>query len=130
MHVAEEYLEDYARRDCTSGIDFAGVQEHVGRCETCRDRLVEIFEYMAFLKDHPRETEGNLLYRHDTQSGTVFLAVTGSDATIWQAHALGAGVYITREFFRGSRARVFLEEWFATAYTGHRCTRDCSSDWK
>lgn len=129
MHTAEECLEDYARQDRAAGMDFLQIDEHVAGCAVCQERLNEIYEYVAFLEAAPCESQGSLMRRHHLESGTVFLAIAGNDATGWEGHAVGPGVDVAREFLRGARAKAFLEDWFTVAHPGHRCGISCTAGW-
>ena len=129
-HVAEQRLEDFARQDCLALNDFAEVQEHLATCPVCQERLNDLTEFVAFMRAAPCDTEGQILRRHDTDQGTVFLIITGADASQWEARALGGGVDVVCVFLRGAQAKGYLEEWFSSTFGGHRCSSGCSADWK
>ena len=129
-HVADQRLEDLVRQDRFPCDDFAEVHDHLAVCPICQDRLNEMNEFVAFMRTMPCETEGQIVQRHDTPEGTLFLIVTGSDASVWEARAVGADLNIDRMFLRGDQAKAYLETWFEVEFPGHRCGNRCGSGWQ
>ena len=110
FHIDEVRLEDCARYGFLGAPQFADVREHVAECPNCRDRLVEMNEFIAFLEDSD-EPKTTLVQQHESSGGTVFLVMSGSDGTEWQARVIGDGHYAVKTFVRGADAQDWLEGW-------------------
>jgi hypothetical protein len=67
---------------------------------------------------------------HDTDAGTIFLVVSGSDASRWEARVIGGGYDIVRSFVRGPQAKSWLDRWFDETLGTHHCERACAPGWK
>ena len=130
LHLDDLRIEDYLLHNEPGSIRFAELSEHLAVCDDCRTRAGELSEYLSFLLSDPEETAGHIYARHSTQDGTLFMVVTGSDATHWDALVIGAGRDESRSYRRGASAKATLERWFRRAYPGHRCTNRCGSGWK
>lgn len=129
-HVADQRLEDFARQDCSCCDDFAEVHEHIAACALCQDRLAEMNEFVAFMRSIPADTEGQITRRHDSPEGTLFLVVTGADASGWEARVVGGSVAVYRVFLHGDQAKTYLETWFEVEFPHHRCTNRCGKGWQ
>jgi hypothetical protein len=128
-HVAEERLEDFARQNCVLCDDFAEVHNHIAECPLCQDRLSELNEFVSFMRSAPGETEGQIVARHQVSGRTIFLVVTGSDASVWEARVVGADRSVDRVFLRGDQAKMYLETWFDAEFADHRCVHGCGKGW-
>ena len=130
LHLDDLRIEDYLLHNELGSNRFAEFSEHLAVCEECRDRAVELSEFLSFLVSVPEEASGHIYARHSTPDGTLFMVVTGSDATHWDALVIGAGRDASRSYQRGASAKATLERWFRRAYPDHRCTNQCGSGWK
>jgi hypothetical protein len=129
LHYDDVRIEDYLLHSKSESMRFTELSAHLAVCAECKNRAVELSEFVSFLLSDPEETTGHIYARHSTQDGTLFMVVTGSDATHWDALAIGAGRDESRSFRHGASAKMTLERWFLRAYPGHRCTNQCGG-WK
>ncbi len=128
-HLNEVFLEEYARNKVHAS-DTSALFRHLATCPSCQTAFEEMQEFVAFLASDSEETAGHIHQRHATAGGTVFLVVSGSDASgRWDARVLGAGHEQTRAFSRGDDAKDWVACWFERHFPDHLCSDDCGGGW-
>jgi anti-sigma factor RsiW len=128
-HLNESFLEEYVRNKIHTP-DPSALFRHLAKCPSCRALFEELKEYAEFLRVDPEDTAGHIQQRHDTPEGTLFLIVSGADASAaWEARVLGAGHGLARVFPRGPQAKEWLERWFVRHFPDHICSTECGRGW-
>lgn len=123
-HFDEEMLERYALGQL-EGSDLAAVEEHLLVCQRCRDRVVELDQFIAAFRGAVHGfAQRPIDYTHTTELGPVRLRTSKKEGQ-WAALISGATIEYGGVSATLYEANSFLVRGFSELFPEHRCTDQC-----
>jgi anti-sigma factor RsiW len=123
-HIDEEQLEKYAMNR-VSGAEEARIEEHLLVCSTCQQRLREVSQFVAALRDAAAHlTREPVDFIHATEVGPVHLLVRQSGDQGWEALMSGQLLHRARIATLDAANELVLRS-FEELFPNHECTDQC-----
>lgn len=123
-HPDEEILESYAM-GTAAGAKLAPIEEHLLVCADCQDRLADLDEFLAAMREAAAGLLDSLSHTHATSDGPVHLVATRLPHQQWLARFHGRELEGQSTFASLQQATDFLHRSFSEMYPEHRCTSSC-----